>query len=778
MSSHESKLMESDLPNSVSPSGADVAPSEPPRRKRGRPVGSIAKVKDEAREKNALTTAHANFVRSAMNVTTSSLDLSKMLDTYLGHAVTSTHGNHARALVKELFQRFLTEAALHVVELRNRLALLRDAEHTSAKKDVDYYESVITKLKSIDPLDPIPKPADQPPKPKLPSLDEWLEQFIEANPDTDIEEFGEAELYAMYADELGLDPKTGLPKTTAPAPATSAQEEATDEPTLAELIRGFSRIAALVTVSATPTDPLGRWLSASITRSLANVGVKTVADLKAYVEENGNRWWKRVPRLGQVRADRVLAWLIEQYDGSSAPVSERSATRAAAYAAAQPGSPKAGTREVFHSLPMVLWPDDQLPADIPKAYGVVPLERLLIPSHLDGSTGKFRHPGPNDHNVENDLDAIRAWLRDFAEKPRTIASYHRAVEIFYLWALVERKKALSDVVSEDLIAFAGFLAEPPSSWVQPRHTPRSVAEWRPLRGPLSDHSRRQLLVVLKAMYTALQRTGYLTINPVDGPLKRLALPKGTIRVDRRIGSADWELLMQGVEGMPDGPRKRRALAVLKLGVSVGLRRSELVSVKAGDLTRETIAGRNVWMLKVLGKGSRLREVLVPDHAVEAIESHQKDRIELGLTPYTSPTISPAVRDKIPLISPIQARTARKDQPGAKLLESSALDHVALYQSLKRLFAEIAKTIQVKDPHAAYRLRKVSTHYLRHTFGKASVERGVEITAIQSALGHSSLQTTTVYTAPSREHMVRELLKLEHGGRSHSAGPGIPDEESA
>ena len=57
--------------------------------------------------------------------------------------------------------------------------------------------------------------------------------------------------------------------------------------------------------------------------------------------------------------------------------------------------------------------------------------------------------------------------------------------------------------------------------------------------------------------------------------------------------------------------------------------------------------------------------------------------------------------------------------------------------------------------------KVSgVHILRHTAAKRLLANNVNITVVQSILGHSSIQSTTIYTNPTEEIMRAEMLKVK------------------
>ena len=84
---------------------------------------------------------------------------------------------------------------------------------------------------------------------------------------------------------------------------------------------------------------------------------------------------------------------------------------------------------------------------------------------LSGRQGTFRSHGQNSFRAETDLEALQAWLNRKSRSriaKTTLDTYRREAERFMLWALTERKTALSSIGPPDLAAYEAFLSAPPA----------------------------------------------------------------------------------------------------------------------------------------------------------------------------------------------------------------------------------------------------------------------------------------------------------------------------
>ncbi len=87
--------------------------------------------------------------------------------------------------------------------------------------------------------------------------------------------------------------------------------------------------------------------------------------------------------------------------------------------------------------------------------------------------------------------------------------------------------------------------------------------------------------------------------------------------------------------------------------------------------------------------------------------------------------------------------------------SSNRSPVFLFKSGARLTPRAIQRI-VKKYMTLAGVSRASVHTLRHTFATHMVRKGTNLRVIQEALGHTSLQTTSVYVSLARELMDEQL----------------------
>ncbi|MFT3859527.1 MAG: phage integrase family protein [Aquabacterium sp.] len=557
-------------------------------------------------------------------------------------------------------------------------------------------ERQITRLLNALSREPVVAPVQV-----LPTLDEFI-ALQELDPDM----YSQAELLEIYQ-----------------AHYATPQTESSNEQ-----VQALNQLSSLLAVPPSPADPLSRWLDPRLADKLRQAGAIDIARLVDTIHTHGYRWYRRVPRLGETRAGRIVAWLISVQEFTGCVIREG--------ALLAPQRQRV-TQEVARQNVVA-----------PAVFGIVPLAQLWVPSHLIGLNGLFRTGQPNTLGAHDDLEAVRAWVEKYRERPHTRRSYLKEVERFHLWCLHERKKPLSSIDARDCQAYRDFLSALPPSWINTSQARPGEAGWRPFRGPLEPSSQKLALVVVQTMLEGLRDAGYLAANPMAAVMKGFHLPAPRINLDRSFTAREWDGLMRAIEQEPVSPYTERLKLILTLLVSMGLRADELAQARLTDLRRVAVPGEeDAWILIVTGKRRKQREVPMPDAVVDQVHAHHRAFDALGAPP------SPALLRSFGAV-----RRWVAGHHGPVLAEpetEGGLGAGGIYISLKRFFARAADrcTDPALDPE---RLRKASTHWLRHTFGRQAAADEVPVEVIQQALGHTSLATTTIYTTTERDRMIRAL----------------------
>lgn len=777
---------------------ASAAGDAPPKRKRGRPPGVKMRIAAEQ-----LRHHHFSFVREVLELPHQ--PLRNPWERYLAFEGGPDDERHFSSRLRELV-RLMRFAA-------NERGLGERAD---------------VALAGVGSSPPSPAPSSQPSphpqtsSPALPSLDDWIAQRCdELGIEADFQ--SQAEWLAEYQEAFGLNqPSVPMPAIALPSPV-EAPKRAPQLPKLAEQLAALNKLAHELAKPPALADPLRAWLSEDLALRLAQaeldgrrIPIVSLDNLITFVNLHHHRWWVHVPRLGRERGDRLTAWLAPLAEALGRPLKEIA-------------------RRPLHEMRLAR----ERSVRGQKRYGMVPLDELAVPPELSGRDGIFRASQVNVWDVHTDLDAIFSWMRRHATSPRTSAAYGQIVERFYLWSVLVKRKAMSSLNEGDLTDYRDFITRPPADWVQERQVVRGSSEWRPFRGPLSAPSRKRNFIVISSMLNKMREAGYLSANAAQGVLDGIKTPGSAINIDRSFTEAQWAFIMRrwaeeyALYGpafgdgeqqpfCPDPDHKdqsfaraaalRRTRLLLELGATTGLRLSEFPTTRLLSIKREVVNGEEVSLMKVLGKGNKLREVLLFDDVLEMMEQHHRDMDLAGtsfdpsnkrglralhvIDPISSEQIDVQSDDVPPSLPNLQE--AKDDAPdwslrplvgalrkapmrwklgknGVKELDPlgapnadpyGSMDPSALYQSLKRFFAACAREARTAGmPEGdAKALAAASTHWMRHFFANSALADGVAAEAVKDAMGHASLTTTSIYLRTERKRMVEQIGKLR---RRHS-----------
>jgi len=517
-------------------------------------------------------------------------------------------------------------------------------------------------------------------------------------------------------------------------------------------------------------DSVAAWLNPTLAAHLEAADIFTLAQLVERINGVGQRWYAGIKAMGEGKAQRIVEWLQ-----TLANTHQNSIALQLGRHVAIPRS-----KLYTHELQAVVLP----------ATDIRPLEKFIVPAELDGTHGLYRRPQAQCLlKATNDYQAILAWLRskhgltpeqkanlkarrrqrdigveqgmDWLQAlSHTQRAYRKEAERFLLWAITHKGKALSSMTNEDCIEYRDFLADPQprSRWCGDRGRERWSPLWRPFEGPLSASAQRHALTILKNLYGFLVDQNYLMGNPWAAVgVPRTSGPK--VNAGRSFSLAQWQFIEGQLKMLPATSANQRLTFGLHLLYATGLRLSEVVAATVDDLQwveypadasdDQPLEG---WLLRVIGKGQKEREVPLPADVVSELSKYLVSR-GLDAEPEGIGNQGAFLLGK--------ASDAAERAPG--LSASHAIDPrdgiaaTTFYDQIKRFFEECAGVLRRQgDAKGAERFTKASTHWMRHSHASHAIAGGMPIEIAQQNLGHASLATTTVYVTTEKRRRMKAV----------------------
>lgn len=293
-----------------------------------------------------------------------------------------------------------------------------------------------------------------------------------------------------------------------------------------------------------------------------------------------------------------------------------------------------------------------------------------------------------------------------------MAQLEAAIDDFADYALLVKGRSPATVKGyrsdlRTLVPFAGTFAD---------FTLPTLRAWLAdaLRAGLARSTMARRTAAVRAFSTWAYERGHLDSDVAA----RLATPQVNRHLPDVVTPARAEQLVEAeINADAASPEAARDRAMLELLYATGMRVAELTGLDTGDID----ASRR--LARVTGKGNKQRVVPFGANAAAAIDAWLARRGELLNNGAGSSAAASADATKALFLG---SRGGRIDQ-----------------RQVRRVVERAAQRTGDSD---------LSPHALRHSAATHMLEGGADLRVVQELLGHSSLQTTQIYTHVSAQRL--------------------------
>jgi site-specific recombinase XerD len=228
----------------------------------------------------------------------------------------------------------------------------------------------------------------------------------------------------------------------------------------------------------------------------------------------------------------------------------------------------------------------------------------------------------------------------------------------------------------------------------------------------SGQSVMSYYTTIKSFLNWCDSSDRLTQNPMRSVMR----PKVAQRVPKALSLQDCQLFLD-YAGKTNN--SKRDLLLVKLGLTMGLRLSEISNIKVDDFSPSIAEPDH---LKVIGKGDKERVIPVPDSVKHSLALYLVERSKF----------SSALNNNL-FIS--------NRQPESGSLSADGIGQV---------FDSILKLAGIKQPG-------LRVHMTRHSFATHLLNsKSADLIEVKELLGHSSVATTQVYLKIDPDKLVKSI----------------------
>ena len=211
----------------------------------------------------------------------------------------------------------------------------------------------------------------------------------------------------------------------------------------------------------------------------------------------------------------------------------------------------------------------------------------------------------------------------------------------------------------------------------------------------------------------------LTDKIESSPAEFISAPKSSRTLPDILSIDEVERIISSVDTSTDKGLRDRAM--LELMYSCGLRVTELISLKLGDL----FFGEGY--IRVLGKGNKQRLVPIGRVAQEYVMSYLD---------------------------------VRKEESGSSKTKTKGEQTLFLSNRRTGLTRVMVFNIIRQATELAGITKNVSPHTFRHSFATHLLAGGANIRQVQDMLGHENITTTEIYTHLDPDHLRDTIEKIK------------------